>query len=1274
MTKEALEVVCIVLIVTAFGLSAGPAGGDVTVTGDVDPFDPASWDSLTDVIVGDTADGAASAGENDTVATKHLYIGEDTGVTGTVNITGPNAQWTSGYGFHVGRYGIGHLNITDGGALISGVDHSNTWNYIGRYPGSTGHVTVSGNGSLLDCSANDNLQVGYQGDAEVSVLNGGRIITRPTIMNHATATVDGSGSNWTVTGNLVVEERVEDDSSGATLDITDEGTVTVDGTTTIGYQYARLGIVSVDGTGSTLTTASLVLGDQGAGVLSLSNGGQAVVAGTTTISLDYTGGGGGLVSLDGGMLTTGGLQCTTSELTGTGTINTTGLVSDIDLTFDSTHGLTQTLNLTGTDQDITINLNVDGTGPIGVGVRESASLTIADGVVVNSPSGMLGVHYYYGVGTATVSGEGSAWINGGTLTVGHSGEGHLTIENGADVSNTDALIGTNGRRGNLVLVDGEGSTWTSTGKVTIGHDIGGTLEITNGGRADCSSVEMGYASPDADGEIIVDGAGSTLNVEGNVRMDSAGRGSSVTVRDRGTITSGGGLSTGEYSSVTITGEGSTWTMAGEISWGSNGSLRNNETLTISDGGVLNSGQAAMDEVDILVSGTGSTWTASGRLIVGQTEDSRMDISNDGAVSNTSARIGDSSGSRGAVTVSGAGSTWTNSDDLSVGYYGAGTLNISDGGLVEVSGDTYVAPYGDSTGAINFDGGTLTSSGLLSSMSDLSGTGTVNSNGLVSDVDLVFDATHGLIQTLTLDGPDRDITVNLNVDGFGSMGAGYTGAGSTQISDGLIVQSTNGYLGFQAGSVGIVTVSGSDSTWTNSDRLWVGYRGDGTLEILNGGAVNNTNSKIAVSPGSTGAVTVSGVGSTWVNSDYLEVGSSGDGALDITNGGAVSNTSCHIGTYSTGAVTVSGAGSTWANSGELYVGYQGDGALNITNGGSVSNTECNIGRERDSTGEVTVSGAGSTWTNSDRLYVGWYGDGRVKVTDGAAVSNTSGYVGGKSGSSGAVTVSGGGSTWTNSSQLSVGYMARGTLVITNGAAVNSINGFIGNQPNSSGVVLVSGTGSTWTNSDDLYVGNYGPGELSIYDGGLVNVGSGLTTYGGNSFINMGSGGMLALAGDGDDSLGEFLGLISGSDAIRYWDESVWGWVHITGATPGVDYTLSYMDEGDLDGYTVLTVTAITADMLGDTNGDYIVDHEDLAIFNAQFGLRAPGMSCDFDGDDDVDLEDFRILRGHFGSGVVSAPDAEFAATTPEPATLILLAGGLPLLLRRRRRLLATDERG
>ena len=163
------------------------------------------------------------------------------------------------------------------------------------------------------------------------------------------------------------------------------------------------------------------------------------------------------------------------------------------------------------------------------------------------------------------------------------------------------------------------------------------------------------------------------------------------------------------------------------------------------------------------------------------------------------------------------------------------------------------------------------------------------------------------------------------------------------------------------------------------------------------------------------------------------------------------------------------------------------------------------------------------------------------------------------------------TWTASDNVYIGRTGTGSVTVDDDSDVVSRVGYLGEQAGSSGVVTVSGPGSIWANSRDLKVGNYDGGALTIDDGGLVSVAGALTidmNRDGDGFINMTTGGKLALYGQADDSLGDFLDLIYGTDAIRYWDGS--GWAPITGATPGVDYKLNYLTTGDLEGYTLLTV--------------------------------------------------------------------------------------------------------
>ena len=77
----------------------------------------------------------------------------------------------------------------------------------------------------------------------------------------------------------------------------------------------------------------------------------------------------------------------------------------------------------------------------------------------------------------------------------------------------------------------------------------------------------------------------------------------------------------------------------------------------------------------------------------------------------------------------------------------------------------------------------------------------------------------------------------------------------------------------------------------------------------------------------------------------------------------------------------------------------------------------------------------------------------------------------------------------------------------------------------------------------------------------------------AFVNMATGGMLAIQDEGDSSITQFLGLVKGTDAIRYWDDSILDWANITGATYDQKYTLEYLTTGDLTGFTMLTVGVV-----------------------------------------------------------------------------------------------------
>ena len=254
-----------------------------------------------------------------------------------------------------------------------------------------------------------------------------------------------------------------------------------------------------------------------------------------------------------------------------------------------------------------------------------------------------------------------------------------------------------------------------------------------------------------------------------------------------------------------------------------------------------------------------------------------------------------------------------------------------------------------------------------------------------DDDNVIDMTHEDSQSWDVNGVLR---------------VGDTGTGTLNITDGGQVASYFGYIGYYAGSKGMVNVTGKNSDteecsiWNNSDIIVVGREGVGTLNITGGGRVSDFSGSIGHGVGSEGTVNVE-KGSVWTNGGDLNIGYAGTGTLNITDGGQVSNVDeCYIG-FSRGAkgkVTVTGKDSTWINGGRIFIGNGNGctGMLNIENGGWVTNGEGIVGNLANSNGTVTVTGKDSVWINKENLTVGNEGNGTLNIKDGGLVEVTKGY--------------------------------------------------------------------------------------------------------------------------------------------------------------------------------------------------------------------------------------------------------------------------------------------
>ncbi|WP_193757805.1 autotransporter domain-containing protein, partial [Pseudovibrio sp. W64] len=324
------------------------------------------------------------------------------------------------------------------------------------------------------------------------------------------------------------------------------------------------------------------------------------------------------------------------------------------------------------------------------------------------------------------------------------------------------------------------------------------------------------------------------------------------------------------------------------------------------------------------------------------------------------------------------------------------------------------------------------------------------------------------------------------------------------------------IGRYKDSTGIVEVTGTASTWDNSENLYVGGEGDGTLTISNDATVsvsgvtrlgsNSTGSGVLnIGAGSGDAAATAGTldtstiefgdGTGVINFNHTE--SDYTFSADISGNGSVnqlSGTTILTGTNTyTGETIVSGGtlelrgGSVLTDTAALRVGYAGTGALTIAEGSEVNSGYLNIGRV---SGSVTVTGSGSSLNVATNSIIGLYGTGTLTISDGGrATSGRASVIGGPN-ATGAVTVTDDGSIW-EAGSLWVGQYGAGSLKIENGGKVTSGLANIGFDSTSfsgtsSGIVTVTGEGSVWESRDRIIIGDSAPGTLTIADGATVDV--------------------------------------------------------------------------------------------------------------------------------------------------------------------------------------------
>ena len=573
---------------------------------------------------------------------------------------------------------------------------------------TTGSVSPSIINGFANTSLSFNTDVGHSSNAGSVTIQNNALLTAEQGIDFGV----GAGSNGTLTiqtgGDLVSNTSIFLSLSGGTA------------------------VGTIDGVGSTISaTQSLNVGfSDGTGTLNIQNGGTA--------SADFIGIGGSFSNIP--------------NSPGDGTVNLTGNGSSIHTTSALLVGqsgigrLNISSNATAT---ITSNIVIGSSGtnvdPPFIG--SSGTLDIQSGGQLVSSGGDISI------GSTTLDATGIATINGtnsrlttsgsGSLDVGDSGSGTLTVTNGGFVQSSTFGVGTSNSGGfirgsGITNLGGTNSSIQTTGSantrtLSVGDNGDGTLNIT-GGATFTSTGSATIADETADtGTININGSGSTLNTGSGFFSVGSGGNGNLNIGDNpstGGIETGGVVNslragiatqnTASPSTVSVNGTGTQWNLTG-IDTSNRGAMlqlgsRGNATVTVSNGGnividaqgtptgssqggLLIGGLSGQTQANgtLNIDGTGSSVTVNtGDNVIGRGGTGIVNVINGGTLNSSSARtevIGRSVGSNGTVNVTGAGSTWNAGDRVFVsaevdldtstatGAGGNGTLNVANGGAV-----------------------------------------------------------------------------------------------------------------------------------------------------------------------------------------------------------------------------------------------------------------------------------------------------------------------------------------------------------------------------------------------------------------------------------------------------------------------------------------------------------------------------------------------------------------------------------------------------------------
>ncbi len=460
------------------------------------------------------------------------------------------------------------------------------------------------------------------------------------------------------------------------------------------------------------------------------------------------------------------------------------------------------------------------------------TLTITGGGTVTNDAGFIG-NGAFEQGTVTVSGRdaggnASTWTNNGDLVVGQDGNGTLNIGGGAQVSNADGYIGAGaGSQGGVTVSghDGSGhaSIWTNTGTLYVGESGQGSLTIQDGGVVNSALASIGNSSGGTGTVTVsgrdINGNASIWNAANNIYVGFSGSGTlnvadGAAVATQGTGPGGAASvyigynagSTGTVNVSSTTGNVSSLAATDSINVGRFGT----STMTVDKGGFVSVGEnvniaygpTSSGTLHLNGAATGRGVLETGSVVKGAGITTILDLN--GGILRANRDEANFLNGFTALMVN-TGGAWfdTNAHDIAIGTNFSGTSSFNKLGLGQL---TLTGDSSGFIGASTVSAGTLAVNGVLGgnmlvdTAGRLAGTGSVGNvvnTGVVAPgygnamgtltVQGNYVSTGGRLAIATVLGDDSSQTSRLAVNG--------TTSGSTQVDiinrGGLGAQTVNG---------------------------------------------------------------------------------------------------------------------------------------------------------------------------------------------------------------------------------------------------------------------------------------------------------------------------------------------------------------------------------------------------------------------------------------------------------------------------------------------------